>query len=296
MTTTRCLVVLFVFALVPIESARAQGVPPPLPPSAAPLVTTPTATAPGIQPPAANPYPYGQPMQTGGLNAPAPFAQDQQRVNAHDPPPATSYDSELEESKQKDSGRGLTWFWLEADGGFEHVGLHTFNAKDENLSAGFIDTEASGGTVGGGLGARFFVFTVGARGRMGFFDAWQLGRIGGELGLHFPIGIFEPHVDVGGGYAALGNFDGIVPEQIDVHGGYARATAGLDLYPVSQLSFGASASFDFMALTRPGLSEADLTALQSQNAITPAQAGLLAVDGSGYGATFAITGVVGLHL
>ncbi len=51
-----------------------------------------------------------------------------------------------------------------------------------------------------------------------------------------------------------------------------------------------------MALVRPGLSPGDLTSLTKQNIITQAQSKLLAVDGSGYGATVAIQGVIGLHL
>ncbi|MFO0619291.1 MAG: hypothetical protein U0414_42275, partial [Polyangiaceae bacterium] len=130
----------------------------------------------------------------------------------------------------------------------------------------------------------------------GFFKAWQIGRIGGEIGFHFPLGVFEPHLEVGGGYAALGNFDGVVAERISISGGYARASAGLDLYPVGQFSLGAVASFDFMGLTRPGVSVADLAALKSSNAITDAQSQVLATSGSGYGSTFSIQGVIGLHI
>jgi hypothetical protein len=233
-------------------------------------------------------------MQSGSLTAPAPFAASQQSRPLETS--STSYEADLEESKRRDSGRGLTWFWLEADGGFEHVGLHTFDVDEQKLTAGFVDTEQSGGVVGGGIGARFFVFTIGARGRMGFFDAWQLGRIGGELGLHLPLGFVEPHFDLGGGYAALGHFDGVVAERIGIHGGYARADAGVDLYPVKQLSFGATTSFDFMALTRPGVDPTELAKLEGEGAISAAQSALLAADGSSYGATFAITGVIGLHL
>lgn len=243
-----------------------------------------------------NPYPYGAPMESNGVRAPDPAAGKTAPAPATGRETPTSYDSDLESSKEHDAGRRLTWFWLEASGGFEAVGLHTFNVDETNLTAGFVDTSDNGGAIDAGIGARFYIFTVGARGRMGFFKAWQIGRIGGELGLRFPLGVFEPHLELGGGYAALGNFDGIVAEKISIDGGYARASAGLDLFPVSALSLGAFASFDFMGLTRPSVSPADLAALQGANAITDAQSQILAASGSGYGSTFSIQGMIGLHL
>jgi hypothetical protein len=263
--------------------------------------------APGVdpaqapQPVAPNPYPYGPPMESNGVRAPDPAAGKAAPPPAVDPTGdsasrGTSYDAELDASKDRDSGRGLTWFWLEASGGFEAVGLRTFNVDETSLTAGFVSTSDSGGVVGAGIGARFYIFTIGARGRLGFFEAWQLGRVGGELGLRFPLGVLEPHLEVGGGYAALGNFDGVVAEKIAIEGGYARASAGLDVYPVGQFSIGAVASFDFLALTRPGVSLADLAALQSSNAITDAQSKILEASGSGYGSTFSIQGMIGLHL
>lgn len=263
--------------------------------------------APGVdpvqapQPVAPNPYPYGPPMESNGVRAPDPAAGKAAPPPTPDAtsdgaPRGTSYDAELDVSKERDSGRGLTWFWLEASGGFEAVGLHTFNVDETELTAGFVDTSDNGGVIGAGIGARFYIFTIGARGRLGFFEAWQIGRVGGELGLRFPLGVFEPHLELGGGYAALGNFDSVVAEKIAIQGGYARASAGLDIYPVGQFSLGAVASFDFMGLTRPGVSLADLAALQSSNAITGAQSKVLEASGSGYGSTFSIQGMIGLHL
>lgn len=269
------------------------------PPVFAQPAPTPTTdpTQPGVVAPLpVNPNPYGIPMESNGVRAPDPAAGKTAPAPPSGPEPAASYDSELESSKEHDAGRGLTWFWLEASGGFEAVGLHTFNVDETKLTAGFVDTSDNGGAIGAGIGARFYIFTIGARGRLGFFKAWQIGRIGGEIGFHFPLGVFEPHLEVGGGYAALGNFDGVVAEKIAITGGYARASAGLDLFPVGQFSLGAVASFDFMGLTRPGVSVADLAALKSSNAITDAQSQVLAASGSGYGSTFSIQGVIGLHL
>lgn len=239
--------------------------------------------------------PYGQSMEAGGLTPPAPLGSPSQ--NPPVPPvPSSDIEDDLDDSKESDSGRGLTWFWVEAQGGFEHVGLQTFNVDESEFSASFVETSSSGGAISAGIGARLLFITLGARGRMGFFDAWQIGRIGGELGFRIPIGIFEPRFDLGAGYAALGNFDNLIPQSLDITGFYARASAGLDIYPVDVLSLGAAASFDFMGLTRPGVSPSDLQTLRASGDISPGQADLLGVEGSGYGSTFAIMGTIGLHL
>jgi hypothetical protein len=203
---------------------------------------------------------------------------------------------DLDESKEEDSGRGLSWFWLEAQGGFEHVGLQTFNVDEETFSAGFVETVSNGGVLSAGLGAQLVFVTIGARGRMGFFPDWQIGRIGGEIGFKIPVGFVEPRFDLGAGYAALASFDSLVPEQISVQGFYVRAGAGVDFYPVDVLALGVVATFDFMGLTRPGLTPAELAELRAAHPdVTDAEADGLAADGSGYGATFAIQGNIGLH-
>lgn len=202
------------------------------------------------------------------------------------------------EDKESDSGRGLSWFWIEAQGGFEHLGLQTFNVDEENFSVGLVETEASGGVLSAGIGAQIVFLTLGVRGRLGFFDAWQVGRIGGELGFKIPIGIFEPRFDLGAGYAALGNFDGLIAETVTIRGFYARAGAGLDIYPASVIAIGAHASFDFMGLTRPELDPAKIAEIQQDpdvGDLPEAQEQALALEGSGYGAAFAIQGTVGLH-
>lgn len=216
---------------------------------------------------------------------------------------------DLDDSREKDSGRGLSWFWIEVQGGYEHVGLKTFNVEDTEFAAvpdpsdltpgvQIIETTSNGGTLSAGVGAQLVFLTLGVRGRMGFFEAWQIGRVGGELGFRIPLGVVEPRFDLGGGYAALGSFDsGVVPDVIGIDGGYARAGAGIDFYPVSILAIGAYASFDFLALKRAGISLAEIQNFEqsSGNALTDAQEKALLIDGAGYGAGFAIQGTVGLH-
>jgi hypothetical protein len=244
-------------------------------------------------------------MNAGGLSPPQPLAMNvasngsvssSGTVTASAPP--SEVDQGLDESKEEDSGRGLSWFWIEVQGGFEHIGLQTFNVDEQDFSVGLVETESSGGAIDAGIGAQIVFLTIGARARLGFFEDWQVGRIGGEIGFRIPISFIEPRFDLGAGYAALGNFNGVVPEDISINGFYVRAGAGVDFYPVEILSLGAHATFDFMGLTRPGLDPAEIERIQENpdvGDLPEAQEQALAIDGSGYGASFAILGSVGLH-
>jgi len=233
------------------------------------------------------PYPYGRPMQSAGLSAPAPFTLDTEKT--------ASADAVLDEARAKDSRRGLSWFYADATGGFEHVGLRTFNTKDASLGANVLDTVQSGGAVGGGIGARLVYVSVGVEGRVGIFSAWKLGRVGGAVGMRLPFGIIDQTLTLSGGYADLFGLDGPVTKLMSIRGGYARAAIRIDVYPVSRFSIGAETSVDVLALKRPQVSASALASLPA-GTVTSDQSTLLATDGSSVGATFALTAVIGLHL
>jgi hypothetical protein len=245
--------------------------------------------------------PYDPSMQAGGL-APPPPMDDKAQDPSSTPTPEEKTEKDLEEAEEKDSGRGLSFFYLNVEGGFEHVGLQTFNVDEQNFTAGFIETTATGGVIGAGIGARLLFLTVGARGRIGLLDAWQLFSVGGELGFHIPIGRIEPYFHLGGGYSAVGSFSDTLlgsDPAVSIRGFYARAGGGLDFFVTSVFSIGASATWEFMAMTRPGLSPTEITSIQEQPSLDTAQraqADLLKFEGSGYGSAVAITGVLGLHL
>lgn len=240
-----------------------------------------------------------QDMSAGGLSPPPPMA-------AAPAPAASETQRDLDDSRKSDSGRGLEWFYLEAEGGFQHVGLRTFNIDEQSFSAGFIETQSSGPVAGVGLGLRLIFITIGARARVGFFNAWDLFSVGGELGLHLPLGNLEPHFELGGGYTALGSFksslqSGAAAQALDntqIHGFYVRGGAGLDYYITPLFSLGVSASMEVLGLTRPGLDPSKVTQLQSDPTLTAAQqarAEVLKTEGSSYGAAGTGTVVVGLH-
>jgi hypothetical protein len=272
--------------------ARAQTAPPP---DQAGAALPAPAPAPAQAAPPANPYDPS--MQAGGLTPPPPMA---------DPPPSqappSSTTQQLEEAKEEDSGRGLEFFYLNVEGGFEQVDLTTFSVNEEEFTAGLIATSSNGGVVGGGVGLRLLFLTLGARARAGFFQDWQLFSLGGEVGMHIPIGNLDPHFDLGFGYAGLGNVTGAIQgaaDAVSIRGFYARAGGGLDYYITPAVSLGANISFELLGLTRPGVSADDIREIQSTNTSNADPATLekvLAADGSSYGSALGITGVIGLHL
>src|SRR5262245_44725678 len=139
MTTGRALAVPIVCSVVAWGSSSAAQWPAPPTQPQAPA----GAAAPGSQPPGAPAQPYDPSMQAGGLAPPPPM----QPVET-EPPPDSTTTHELDDAKEKDSGRGLEFVWLNVEGGFAHIGLSTFNVDEPSLTAGFIPTSASGGTVG----------------------------------------------------------------------------------------------------------------------------------------------------
>jgi hypothetical protein len=240
-------------------------------------------------------------MKAGGLAPPPPMDDKAHQPSPTTPEPEKKTEEELEEAEEKDSGRGLSFLWLNFEGGFEHVGLQTFNVDETNFTAGFIETTATGAVLGAGVGAQLLFLTVGVRGRIGLLDAWQLFSVGGELGFRFPVGRFEPYFHLGGGYSAIGSFSSAVlgeEPNVSIRGFYARGGGGLDIFVTKIFSIGASATGEFMAMTRPGLDPTQVTNIQSNPTLDQAErakAEGLKLEGSGYGLAIAITGVAGLH-
>ncbi|MBI4705558.1 MAG: hypothetical protein HY744_31070 [Deltaproteobacteria bacterium] len=269
--------------------------------------------------------PYGQPVTAGGLEAPPPLPPSQTQR------PPTETERKLDEAKKEDSERGLTWFWIEAEGGYQYVSLETFEADvpadvpDECISspidpktgqlkpqcaevsigAGFKESSASGGFVGLGAGLRLVYFTLGPRFRVGFYPEYHLYSIGGELGVRIPIGRIEPYVNLGAGYSAIGNLSDAIYDRVggvQVSGFDARIGAGLDLYIVPAISVGAAISWEFLVLTRPGVDPTkvsqtveDLQSQPSADQAEQARAAALAAEGSGYGSAFSAGARLGIH-
>jgi hypothetical protein len=240
------------------------------------------------------PNPWGAMQAAGGLTPPSPMPSGPKGDTG-------KTEEQLDRSKKQDSGRGLDWVWVDVGGGFEHLGLRTFNPKEEAFAAGFVDTTANGSMLSGGLGARLLFFTLGARGRIAFFSPYNRLSLGPEIGFRFPIGNIEPHADVGFGWTGLGSFNGAVAGDADaiaMRGIYARVGGGVDYYLTPVFSVGVGASIELLHLSRPGISPDQIAALQALPNLTASErerAERLGTAATSDGGAFSATGQLGLH-
>jgi hypothetical protein len=225
-----------------------------------------------------------QQIQAGGLAPPPPMQQD---------PESAATEEKLTTADQKDSGRGLEWFYLNAEIGAQHLGLQTFKANGIVDSA-VVNTTQTGPLFGAGLGLRVVFVTLGGRFRLASFKDYQLWTLGAEVGLRIPLGSVEPYFVVGGGYASLGSLSGGgTAGNVSVTGYDLRAGGGLDYYVTPVFSVGANLTGDLVGLTRPGVSPATL-----QPAATPgagSASAVYAASGSSLGMGISATVVLGLH-
>lgn len=226
-------------------------------------------------------------LESGGLRPPE--AVDTAPPAPTDPTQQPSTEQQLETADREDSGRGLEWFWLNAEVGAEHLGLQTFKG-DKLVDPSQVKTTQTGLVYGAGVGVRLLVFTVGARFRMGTFSDWQLWTLGAEGGFRIPLGSLEPYVTVGAGYASLGSFDSSAPasSKASAKGFNARIGAGLDYYLSNTFSIGGNLSGDVLFLSR---SKVDGAA----DSMVGDEATIYTQDGSSIGAGATLTAVVGLH-
>jgi len=233
-------------------------------------------------------------LSSGGL-APPPAIEPSPGYDAT----ATEY--QLEQADREDSGRGLEFFWINAEVGVQHLGLETFHAN-HLVDAAVVSTTQTGLAAGAGLGVRLIFLTLGGRFRLATFSEYQLWTLNAELGLRIPLGRLEPYFSFAGGYASLGSFDtssvGAAFEQadVDVRGFNVRGGFGLDYYVGKRFSVGGNVSGDLLFLTRPRVDEAKLegaAAVGGENAELAAE--VYGRDGSSIGGAVTAMLVLGLH-
>jgi hypothetical protein len=252
-----------------------------------------TAMAQTTQPGA--PSQEGQGMEAGGLSPPSGSSTDQE---------SASTEQKLDDADKKDSGRGLEWFYLNAEAGFEHLGLQTFKTG-HLVDANIVGTTQTGGLVGVGLGLRLVFITIGPRFRVGLFSDYQVWTLDAEIGLRIPLGSVEPYLTLSGGYASLGafsaqNIGGPAAGDVSITGYDIRAGGGLDIYVTPVFSIGASLTGEVLGLTRPGVSVSKLGSgnmgtVNPQGNATATANNIYALDGSSVGFGITGTAVLGLH-
>ena len=203
--------------------------------------------------------------------------------------------------------RGSEWLWLDAQAGVESINLQTFHANGDQLTAGFVPSEAMGPAAGVGVGFRLVFLTFGVRGRVASFQdqspmrtvgEWQVWTLDAELGFRAMLRRAEPYLTFAGGYASFGGLGDAVSglrKGLDVSGLNLCAGAGLDYYLTRHLSLGAHVGGELLALSRPGIAVADLLEAQRVNTINEAKARILEGDGSSWGWAWTAVAGPGLH-
>ena len=221
-------------------------------------------------------------MQAGGL-APPPPEQTEESAKTEET---------LETADREDSGRGLEFFYVNIEGGVQHVGVQTLSS-DNMLDSSIADTTQTGPLFGAGLGVRLLFITLGPRFRLAHFRGFDMWTLGAEAALRFPLGNLEPYAMLGAGYASLGSFEGsnvVRPGDVHARGFDVRLGGGLDYYVTPVLSVGANVTADLLILTRPAVS----TTIPMAVSGAPGTVNY-ALDGSSVGLGIAGTAVVGLH-
>ncbi|HEU5076525.1 MAG TPA: hypothetical protein VFU02_20180 [Polyangiaceae bacterium] len=237
--------------------------------------------APPAAPPPSN-------LEAGGLRPPEAVEPEQP---VEQPPGDAQVETQLEKAESEDTGRGLEFVWLNGEVGYQTVGLQTLSDGDL-VDGTLIENNQSGPVFGGGLGVRLFVITLGARFRYGSFDAWDMWSVNAEGAFHIPLGKLDLYFALGAGYVSLGGFKSDTADasaglsDLAVSGFNVRAGVGMDYYFSNTFSVGLNLGGEILMLSRSAL---------DVPSDSPESLAIYAEDGSGVGAAFTPTAVVGLH-
>ncbi len=145
----------------------------------------------------------------GGLVAPPP------------PPEQAGVAARLDAAKREDAGRELSFAYVEVGGGYELIAPSLFRGAGSNV-------HGAGATAA--AGARLVFFTVGARAVATFVDPGPALGIGPEFGLRFPLGDWEPRVDIAPLYLRTEGASGAA----------LRIAGGIDYFVTPVFSVGAN--------------------------------------------------------
>lgn len=160
-------------------------------------------------------------------------------------------------------GRDVDFIWLEAFGGVANVNLVAFQNSNFSDAAGsggstvFNEVNATGPMIGGALGFRVYWLAIGARTTFASYSTFQIGTVGGEVALRFPIPVVEPYIRVGFGYAWQGDSNYMVTTggvttnpATTVYGWAFNAALGLDIFLANWFTIGAGVGLDVLNMTR----------------------------------------------
>ena len=165
------------------------------------------------------------------------------------PPGSPPEAAKLDKEEKKDSKRGLEWVYLNADAGFSYIDMTGLS----NSSLAVQQTSSAGPMFGLGAGIRLFILTLGARANMNMLSSFNLWQLDAELGIHIPIGHWDPYFGLHGGYCFVGSLDNGVSgsPSLSITGADAGAQLGVDYYFNHFVSLGLDLSGNLLFLHRP---------------------------------------------
>lgn len=169
----------------------------------------------------------------------------------------------VEEEEAEGDGRDVDFIYLEVEGGVANVNLIAFGGEEDFTMSGpsgdtFSSVASTGGYFGAGVGFRVFWLAIGGRFNFALHDTFQLGIVGGDATLRFPIPIVEPYIRAGFGYAWQGNATYTVNmpamppvvQSTTVYGWAFDAAVGFDIYLANWFTIGAGIGLDILNMAR----------------------------------------------
>lgn len=188
---------------------------------------------------------------TGSGSADAATAPVVDPITQPRTPPAPA-----EAEEEEGDGRDVDFLWIELQGGVSNVNLVQFsNANFADVAGGasvFNEVYGTGPVIGLGVGFRVWWLAVGARTTFAIYDGFQIGTVGGEATLRFPIPVVEPWIRVGFGFAWQGdaNYRMYASSNTTTYGWVFQPMLGLDIYLANWFTIGGGFGVDILNMSR----------------------------------------------
>ena len=170
-------------------------------------------------------------------------------------PGAEQQNQTLTQEEGQDSGRGNEIFYVNGEAGGSYINMKQFSESQLAI----VNSAAGGPMFGLGAGIRLLVFTLGVRARLHQLSNFNLWQLDGEFGFHIPIKMWDPYINLHGGYDFVGTLDSSALDpstsgssgNVSVHGFNAGLSLGADYYVTPLVSIGLDLTGDALFLQRP---------------------------------------------
>ena len=159
--------------------------------------------------------------------------------------------------------RDVDFLYIELEGGYTNVNLIAFQGESaftDPAAMALSEVSSEGGYGGLGVGFRVYWLAVGARAMVAAHQGFELGWVGGEATLRFPIPVVEPYIRAGFSYAWQGNASlrypdamsatGVTVHSTTVYGWAFNSAVGIDIYLTNWFTLGAGVGLDILNMTR----------------------------------------------